>query len=318
MKNKRALLISVLFLIGSNLCQAANSSEDLLPEGQIVFTIGDYLPSHRNDLYALVDSGKRLKQLTDNHILDDFAQCSPTSSEIVYISAAEDKWDWDVWTLNLRHIRPKVVQNNKGRDLTPTWTHQGNIAWSADFTPDWIKWFKTTEEKNYELVVKAPQDTLFQRLTFNHTWEETPTWHRQGEWILYTSTTSPSSDPGNIYRMKTDGTQAQPFIELPGLQKNAKWSPDGQWVIFESSDSVGFEQQSDVYLADSIGGSITNLTQGIGLNGYPSWAGNSQWILFHSNRNGNYDIFRMRRDGSEIVQVTHSSLNEFRPTWCRY
>ncbi|HMG91205.1 MAG TPA: hypothetical protein VK589_14165 [Chryseolinea sp.] len=46
-----------------------------------------------------------------------------------------------------------------------------------------------------------------------------------------------------------------------------------------------------------------------------SWSSDGKQILFYSDRNGNWDIFRINPDGSALQQITHSSFNEREPTW---
>jgi len=38
-------------------------------------------------------------------------------------------------------------------------------------------------------------------------------------------------------------------------------------------------------------------------------------IVFHSNRDGDFDIYVMNADGSDVVQLTHNDLDEYLPLW---
>ena len=46
-----------------------------------------------------------------------------------------------------------------------------------------------------------------------------------------------------------------------------------------------------------------------------SWSPNNEQILFYSDRNGNWDIFRVNSDGTGLRQITSSSFNEREPNW---
>ena len=46
-----------------------------------------------------------------------------------------------------------------------------------------------------------------------------------------------------------------------------------------------------------------------------SWSSDCRKILFYSDRNGNWDIFRINADGTELQQITHSPFNEREPSW---
>lgn len=45
----------------------------------------------------------------------------------------------------------------------------------------------------------------------------------------------------------------------------------------------------------------------------PSWSPDGQWIYFSSNREGNYDVYKMRWDGSDAVRLTTDPRDEFWP-----
>ncbi|HSQ32335.1 MAG TPA: protein kinase [Gemmatimonadaceae bacterium] len=40
-----------------------------------------------------------------------------------------------------------------------------------------------------------------------------------------------------------------------------------------------------------------------------------QWLTFDSNRNGNFDIYKVRIDGGEPIQVSTNPANDFDPSW---
>jgi Tol biopolymer transport system component len=46
-----------------------------------------------------------------------------------------------------------------------------------------------------------------------------------------------------------------------------------------------------------------------------SWSSDSQQILFYSDRNGNWDIFSIKPDGSALRQIPYTSFNEREPNW---
>lgn len=46
-----------------------------------------------------------------------------------------------------------------------------------------------------------------------------------------------------------------------------------------------------------------------------SWSSDNQQILFYSDRNGNWDIFRINPDGTDLRQITSASFDEREPNW---
>ncbi len=53
-----------------------------------------------------------------------------------------------------------------------------------------------------------------------------------------------------------------------------------------------------------------------GLSGiYPAWSASGNRIAFCSNSNGNYDIYTMYKNGTDIKQITSFPGNEYWPSW---
>src|SRR5688572_11426905 len=46
-----------------------------------------------------------------------------------------------------------------------------------------------------------------------------------------------------------------------------------------------------------------------------SWSSDNKQILFYSDRNGNWDIFRINPDGTDLRQITSSLFDEREPNW---
>lgn len=57
------------------------------------------------------------------------------------------------------------------------------------------------------------------------------------------------------------------------------------------------------------------LTQGDGLNCWPSFSPDGRQIAFGSSRDGDFDIYVMNADGSEVRRVVESPGRDMRPTW---
>ncbi|MCI6437491.1 TolB family protein, partial [Fibrobacter sp.] len=47
---------------------------------------------------------------------------------------------------------------------------------------------------------------------------------------------------------------------------------------------------------------------------HPTWSPDGKLIAFSSNRSGSYQIYIMRKDGSNVTRITNSGENTS-PTW---
>ncbi|MGB1285454.1 MAG: protein kinase domain-containing protein [Aggregatilineales bacterium] len=90
-------------------------------------------------------------------------------------------------------------------------------------------------------------------------------------------------------------------------------SPDGRWIAFQS-DRDG---DSDIYVMNSAGGDALQLTNNDFTDRLPSWSPDGQWIAYSSDvrGDGNYDVYRVRLDGSDNQAVFS---NERRNSHARY
>jgi TolB protein len=57
------------------------------------------------------------------------------------------------------------------------------------------------------------------------------------------------------------------------------------------------------------------LTQGDGLNFWPSFSPDGRSIVFGSSRDGDFDIYVMNADGSDVRRLTASPGRDMRPSW---
>lgn len=86
------------------------------------------------------------------------------------------------------------------------------------------------------------------------------------------------------------------------------WSPDGKLLAYCAERSGNY----DVYVIPSEGGVEQRLTDAPGLDDGPEYSPCGQFIWFNSVRSGLMQVWRMKADGSEQVQMT---VDENRNAW---
>jgi TolB protein len=93
--------------------------------------------------------------------------------------------------------------------------------------------------------------------------------------------------------------------------RNPAWSPDGNWLVFES-DAESFR---DLYRLDLGATSAMRLTNDVQGNFEPAVSPDGQSIAFVSSRDGNAELYSMTADGGAPQRLTDSRGDDSQPMW---
>ncbi|HXP10266.1 MAG TPA: hypothetical protein VN828_17310, partial [Acidobacteriaceae bacterium] len=131
-----------------------------------------------------------------------------------------------------------------------------------------------------------------------------------GKNIVFSST---RSGQGNIWICSRDGSGLQQVTTLDSAgftTGSPAWSPDGQWIAFDSR-SPG--QESSIFLVDPAGRHTRRLTGPGPSDIIPSWSRDAQWVYFASDREPpGTQIWKVPVSGGPAVRVTrHGGYEAF-------
>ena len=102
---------------------------------------------------------------------------------------------------------------------------------------------------------------------------------------------------------------------IPGdgvsLGEEAVWSPDGKRIAYVTIDER-------VWVADADGKNKATIAQLSGSYCHqPDWSPDGMWVAFATDREGNIELFKVRRDGTELTRLTNHPGIDCRPRWSR-
>lgn len=114
----------------------------------------------------------------------------------------------------------------------------------------------------------------------------------------------------DIVIMNADGSSPAYEVATDAIEQWPCFNPDGTKIAFNRGPSTG---PTDIIIRNISTDEEVNLTAalrtGIGSATRfecPAWGvvGGEEWIYFHSNRAGDFDLYRVRPDGSSLQQIT--------------
>jgi TolB protein len=149
-----------------------------------------------------------------------------------------------------------------------------------------------------------------------------PSFSRDGSWIVFTSERAGSPD---IYRVHPNGSGLERLTNDPAFDDQGALSPDGRFLAFVSTRSG----RANIWLLDLGTKKLKNLTAGSSGDFRPAWSPDGQHIAFSSDRESLHQrsnffftplvtaIYVMNRDGSGVHRISNSSNTTGSPAWSR-
>lgn len=114
-----------------------------------------------------------------------------------------------------------------------------------------------------------------------------------------------------IFIADSDGRNARALVAHAGLDSNASFSADGQWIVFTSQRSG----PTKIFRVQADGSGLEQLTDGEAFDDQAAFSPDAKSIVFVSTRSGQADIWTFDLASHELRNLTNSTTGEFRPSW---
>jgi dipeptidyl aminopeptidase/acylaminoacyl peptidase len=94
-------------------------------------------------------------------------------------------------------------------------------------------------------------------------------------------------------------------------------SPDGKWMVYAlgETDLPRAKHVTHIWIMDSAGGNLKQMTQGDKSEASPIWSPDGKWIAFISDRDGSANLYLMPVGGGEPKKLTDISTGVSDPLW---
>jgi TolB protein len=281
------------------------------PPGQIAFISSR--DGQFNKLWVMNANGSQATQLTFDDGYESDPSWSPDGERIVFVTNPVPGSD-ATWIATLRRHggTPVLLTASPGRFASPVFSPDGSrVLFSREIDPG--EWELHAVDAAGGEPVHLPMPLSVDAgdvASFDQ-----PTWAPDGRTIafrVWRHSEFGTPTLGRIYRAATDGQDLQPVTDSNGSDESPAWSPDGQRLLFSGERPEGL----GLFLVDAAGGRATALPSMRGIARAAGWSPDGEWITFQSNAAGNQDIYLMRLDGSERVNLTEAvTAADTSPAW---
>jgi Tol biopolymer transport system component len=272
--------------------------------GRIVFTC---TPEKFNQLCLMNADGSGQVRLTDRKSNDYYPSFSSDGRSVAFVS--NQTGQFEIFLMDLR--------NSDERQVT---SGMGNVS-APDISPDgrWIVYASKLGGDSSIWLIPFEGGTP-QSLT-DTSWNEVdPVWSPDGKQIAFAgarggfvelfTVSVETLDFREISILGDDLQIRQVTQDVSGIGGRSSWSPDGSKLVFYA----GPRGERNIYVVDVVTGVSAQLTFG-GNNTGPCVSPDGEWIAFSSSRDGDHEIYLMRKDGTDVTQLTDNSYDDWQPSW---
>lgn len=138
-------------------------------------------------------------------------------------------------------------------------------------------------------------------------WLEAQSWSPDGKQVAFVASKGERSNGSNaVFVVDADGTNARRITPWSVTLK-AEWSPDGEWIVFDMSESEPLPR--DLFVVHPDGTALTQITSNEDgkMSFAPVWSPDSKTLLFvrREYTADGTDLWTVNVDGTGPFQVTH-------------
>ena len=251
------------------------------------------------EIYVMEEETGNLTRLTKDPRDDSFPVWSPDGRKILFHS--DRNGNFDIFVMNADGSGLQQLTNDSRADTFASWSPNGKQIV-----------FQSKREGPKQIYIMNADGSGQRRLTHSKVDDQFPAWSPDGEWILYSSEIDKVLQ---LFLIGVDGSQATQLTSGHESYSFPAWSPDGSHIAAAYST----EDKEEIILGRinlRVGAFavVTGLTAEPGKDTQPRWSPDGKYIYFSTNRNGNFDIYRMDADGSHVIWLSVDPSDEEAPS----
>ncbi|HVT44544.1 MAG TPA: protein kinase [Thermoanaerobaculia bacterium] len=224
---------------------------------------------------------------------------SPSGERIAFWGLPKGTAKRILYTISASGGEPVPINDDNAINWRPIWSRDGaHLYFSSNRSGSMNLWRAPLDQRSGKAAGEP------EPVTSGSDWNGWPAAARATDRIAFAT----ASVDSNLYRVEFDPVGARAVGTPAPVTTGSRilfWgdpSPDGSEVLLWSLTPV-----EDILLLRTANGELRKLTDDAFRDRRPVWEAGAKTILFYSNRNGRYELWRIRPDGSGLEQVTSST-----------
>ena len=195
--------------------------------GKIVFTS---FKDFTNQIYIMNADGTNQTPLTDKSLGQNYSPSwSPDGSKIAFISERKSE-NGHIFIMNSDGSNQKKISKSISWEYSPSWSPDGTK----------IAFISTQADKYKSLNIMDIDGSNILKISNNLSNDSSPSWSPDGSKIAFTSTKPEINNPNiqqrDIYIVDISTLKQNKISDYYSRDTSISWSPDGNKLIFTSTD----------------------------------------------------------------------------------
>lgn len=209
------------------------------------------------------------------------------------------------------------VTNDDFIDLYPTVSPNGRFV-------AYMRYLKLDVGSHFDIFIKEMATGDVSSLQSDQADDAFPTFSYDGTGIYFDAYRR--VDVRAVWRQQVGGGTVAKVTNIPKVSFNAHSHPERDVIVFnafENGKNIKIRKDEsfwkqwrkrmpNIMIINADGSNLLDVNkQGL----RPRWSPDGQFIVFANNQFGNFEIFSMRADGSDLIRLTTREATDIEPAW---